>query len=70
MKAGRHWSQPMDEFERLLGELRAARDDVVEAQRRDLPNTDILGRRHCAYKAWRAAEGYRRKTGSSTHPVP
>ncbi len=60
----------MDEFEGLLYELRAARDDVVEAQRQDLPDTDILDRRHRAYKAWQAAEGYRRKTGCSTAQFP
>jgi hypothetical protein len=54
----------MDEFERLVHELRAARDDVVEAQQQHLPNSELLDRR--AYKAWQAAEGHRRKTGCST----
>ena len=58
------------EFERSVCELRATRDDGLEAQRKNLPRGgETLDRRHRAYKSWQAAETYRQKIGCSTQPV-
>jgi len=55
----------MREFERLMQVLKEAREEVAEGQRHGLPPHEMLARRERAYRAWQAAETYRRETGCS-----
>ena len=59
----------MQEFERLLRVLERAREEVAEGQRDGSPPDEMLARRERAYRAWQAAEIYRRETGCSPDRV-
>jgi hypothetical protein len=53
----------MQEFERLTDALKQARENLAQGQRDGLPPDEMLARRERAYRAWQAAETYRRETG-------
>ena len=59
----------MREFERLTDALKQAREDLAQGQRGGLPPDEMLARREHAYRAWQAAETYRRETGCSPDRV-
>ena len=59
----------MREFERLLHVLERAREEVAQGQRNGLPPDEMRARREQAYRAWQAAEIYRRETGCSPDRV-
>jgi hypothetical protein len=59
----------MQEFERLTDALKQAREDLAQGQRDGLPPDEMLARRERAYRAWQAAETYRRETGCSPDRV-
>ena len=59
----------MREFERLMAVLNQARDDLAQGQRDGLSPNEMLARRERAYRAWQAAEIYRRETGCSPDRV-
>jgi hypothetical protein len=59
----------MQEFERLLHVLQQAREEVAQGQRDGLPPDEMLARRERAYRAWQAAEIYRRESGCSPDRV-
>jgi hypothetical protein len=59
----------MREFERLVHALKHAREEVAQGLRDGLPPDEMLPRRERAYRAWQAAETYRRETGCSPDRV-
>ena len=59
----------MREFERLTDALKQARENLAQGQRDGLPPDEMLARRERAYRAWQAAETYRRETGCSPDRV-
>jgi hypothetical protein len=59
----------MQQFEQLIHALNQAREEVAQGQRDGLPPDEMLARRECAYRAWQAAEIYRRETGCSADRV-
>jgi hypothetical protein len=59
----------MQQFERLIHGLKQARDELAQGQRGGLPPQEMLVRRERAYRAWQAAETYRRQTGCSPDRV-
>ena len=59
----------MQEFERLTDALKQARKNLAQGQRDGLPPDEMLARRERAYRAWQAAETYRRETGCSPDRV-
>ena len=59
----------MQEFERLIDLLKQAREDLAQGQRDGLPPDEMVARRERAYRAWQAAETYRRETGCSPDRV-
>jgi len=59
----------MLQFEQLIHALKQAREEVAQGQRDGLPPGEMLARRECAYRAWQAAELYRRETGCSPDRV-
>jgi hypothetical protein len=59
----------MQQFQRLIDELKQAREALAEGYRDRLPPDEMLGRRERAYRAWQTAETYRRETGCSPHKV-
>jgi hypothetical protein len=59
----------MQEFERLTDTLKQARKNLPRGQRDGLPPDEMLARRERAYRAWQAAETYRRETGCSPDRV-
>ena len=59
----------MQQFEQLIHTLKQAREAVAQGQRDGLPPDEMLARREYAYRAWQAAEMYRRETGCSPDRV-
>ena len=59
----------MQEFERLTDALKQARENLAQGQRDGLPPDEMVARRERAYRAWQAAETYRRETGCSPDRV-
>ena len=59
----------MREFERLIHALKQARDELAQGKRDRLSSDEMLVRRERAYRAWQAAETYRRETGCSLDQV-
>jgi hypothetical protein len=57
------------QFERLIHALKQAREEVARGQRDGLDADEMLVRRERAYRAWQAAETYRRETGCSLDRV-
>ena len=59
----------MQEFERLTDALKQARKNLAQGQRDGLSPDEMLARRERAYRAWQAAEIYRRETECSSERV-
>jgi hypothetical protein len=59
----------MQQFERLKHTLKQAREELAQGQRDALSPDEMLARRERAYRAWQAAEAYRRETGCSPERV-
>jgi len=59
----------MQKFELLMIALKQAREEVAQGQRDGLSPDEMLARRERAYRAWQAAEIYRRETGCSPDRV-
>jgi hypothetical protein len=64
-----HEESSMQKFERLIDVLKQAREDLAQGQRDGLSPDEMLARRERAYRAWQAAEIYRRETECSSERV-